>query len=79
MHKKEIKLVSENQIFDKLSFKIHPNTTVAFVGKSGSGKSTILNLMSKMYEADSGQVLIDGVDIKDLSKETLRSTISLVN
>lgn len=77
--KKEIKLVSENQIFDKLSFKIHPNTTVAFVGKSGSGKSTILNLMSKMYEADSGQVLIDGVDIKDLNKETLRSTISLVN
>ncbi len=79
MHKKEIKLVSENQIFDKLSFKIQPNTTVAFVGKSGSGKSTILNLMSKMYEADSGQVLIDGVDIKELNKETLRSTISLVN
>lgn len=73
------KLVSENQIFDKLSFKINPNTTVAFVGKSGSGKSTILNLMSKMYEADSGQVLIDGVDIKTLNKQTLRSTISLVN
>ncbi len=73
------KLVSENKIFDDLSFKIQPNTTVAFVGKSGSGKSTILNLMSKMYEAESGQVLIDGVDIKQLNKETLRSTISLVN
>lgn len=77
--KREKKLVSENKIFDNLSFKIHQNTTVAFVGKSGSGKSTILNLISKMYEADSGEVLIDGIDIKDLDKETLRSTISLVN
>lgn len=78
-YKSAKKLVSENKIFDNLSFKIQPNTTVAFVGKSGSGKSTILNLMSKMYEADEGQVLIDGVDIKLLSKETLRDTISLVN
>ena len=73
------KLVSENKIFDNLSFKIEHNTTVAFVGKSGSGKSTILNLMSKMYEADEGEILIDGVDIKSLTKETLRNTISLVN
>lgn len=77
--KREKKLVSENRIFDNLSFKIQPNTTVAFVGKSGSGKSTILNLMSKMYEADSGEVLIDGVDIKTLDKNTLRKAISLVN
>ena len=77
--KQQKKLVSQNKIFDDLSFKIKPNTTVAFVGKSGSGKSTILNLMSKMYEAESGKVLIDGVDIKELNKETLRSTISLVN
>lgn len=78
-YKREKKLVSENKIFDNLSFKINPNTTVAFVGKSGSGKSTILNLISKMYEAESGEILIDGIDIKDLDKETLRSTISLVN
>ena len=78
-YKPEKILVSENQIFNNLSFKIQPNTTVAFVGKSGSGKSTILNLMSKMYEADLGEVLIDGVDIKELNKETLRKTISLVN
>ncbi len=77
--KKEKKLVSENHIFDKLSFKIQHNTTVAFVGKSGSGKSTILNLMSKMYDADDGQVLIDGTDIQTLSKQTLRNSISLVN
>ncbi len=77
--KMEKSLVSENQIFKDLSFEIQPNTTVAFVGKSGSGKSTILNLMSKMYEADSGEVLIDGVNINNLNKETLRKTISLVN
>lgn len=77
--KKQRKIISTNQIFTDLSFKIQPNTTVAFVGKSGSGKSTILNLMSKMYEVDGGEVLIDGVNINDLSKETLRSSISLVN
>ena len=77
--KPERKLVSENHIFDKLSFKIKPNTTVAFVGKSGSGKSTILNLMSKMYEVDNGQVLIDGININDFDKPSLRGAISLVN
>ncbi|MBQ8909063.1 MAG: ABC transporter ATP-binding protein [Clostridia bacterium] len=75
----ERKIKSTNKIFDNLSFKIKPNTTVAFVGKSGSGKSTILNLMSKMYEVDGGEVLIDGVNINDLDKKTLRSNLSLVN
>lgn len=75
----ERKIFSVNKVLDNLSFKIQPNTSVAFVGKSGSGKSTILNLMSKMYEADKGEVLIDGVNIKDLDKETLRNSISLVN
>ena len=77
--KKPRKIVSTNKIFDNLNFKVEPNTTVAFVGKSGSGKSTILNLMSKMFEVDGGQVLIDGVNINDLTKECLRNSISLVN
>ena len=77
--KQHRKIISTNQIFTDLNFKIQPNTTVAFVGKSGSGKSTILNLMSKMFEVDGGEVLIDGVNINDLSKETLRGSISLVN
>ena len=72
-------LKNETQVLDKINFKIQPNTTVAFVGKSGSGKSTILSLISKMLEADGGQVLIDGVDIKALDKDTLRRSISLVN
>lgn len=77
--KSKPKLISKNQVFKNLSFKIKPNSTVAFVGKSGSGKSTILNLMSKMYEVDSGEVLIDGININKLNKQTLRSSISLVN
>ena len=73
------KVASVNKIFENLSFKIMPNTTVAFVGKSGSGKSTILNLMSKMYEVDEGKVLIDGININDFDKQSLRNNISLVN
>lgn len=76
---KEKKIASKNDIFENLSFSIKPNTTVAFVGKSGSGKSTILNLMSKMYEVDKEEVLIDNININDFDKESLRRTISLVN
>ncbi len=72
-------LKSENQVLKDLSFEIKPNTTVAFVGRSGSGKSTIVSLIAKILETDEGEVLIDDVNIKDLDKETLRKTISLVN
>ena len=72
-------LKSETPVLENVNFVIEPNTTVAFVGKSGSGKSTILSLISKMLEADGGEVLIDGVDIKKLDKDTLRRSISLVN
>lgn len=71
--------IGRKSVLKDINFQIEPNTTVSFVGISGSGKSTILNLISKMYEADKGKVLIDGVDVKTLSKETLRSAISLVN
>ncbi len=77
--KRTKKLISENHIFNDLNFKIPRNTTVAFVGKSGSGKSTILNLIAKMNMVDSGEVLIDGVNINNLDKNTLRSSFSLVN
>jgi len=77
--KKDKKFVSKNKIFDDLSFTIPRNSTVAFVGKSGSGKSTILNLIAKMNTVDSGEVLIDGKNINTLDKETLRSNFSLVN
>ena len=78
-NKNDKKLVGEKTVFKNLSFKIPHNKTVAFVGKSGSGKSTILNLLSKMYEVCEGEVLIDGNNINTLNKETLRNTFSLVN
>ena len=61
------------------TFTIDKGEFAFLVGSSGSGKSTILNLMSKMYEADSGEVLIDGVNINKLNKQSLRNGISLVN
>lgn len=67
--------VGKKQVFENLSFKIEPNSTVAFVGKSGCGKSTVLNLISKLYTVDSGKVLIGGIDINKLDKQTLRSTV----
>lgn len=75
----ERKLIGMNKVLENLSFVIEPHTTVAFVGRSGSGKSTILNLISKMYEVDEGEILIDGVNINALDKESLRNNISLVN
>ncbi|MBQ3494555.1 MAG: ATP-binding cassette domain-containing protein [Clostridia bacterium] len=74
-----VKHIKQAPIFKNLSFVIEPNTTVAFVGKSGSGKSTILSLISKLNEVDKGKVLIDNVDIKKLSKKCLRDNISLIN
>ena len=77
--KKEFKHVKKEPIFNNLSFSIKPNTTVAFVGKSGSGKSTIASLIAKLNDVDGGQVLIDSHDIQDLSKETIRNNISMIN
>ncbi|MBE7075350.1 MAG: ABC transporter ATP-binding protein [Clostridiales bacterium] len=70
---------TKTQVLNNLSFEIKPNTTVAFVGKSGSGKTTILNLLSKLTECQEGSINIDGNDIKTLSKDFLRENISMVN
>ena len=67
------------KVLNNISFKIEANQFVAFVGKSGCGKSTILNLIDKFYEPDSGKVLIDGVNINRLSKESLRGNINYLN
>ena len=66
-------------IIDKISFKISRNETVAIVGKSGSGKSTIANLIPRFYNHSDGEVLIDGISVNDYSLKHLRSSISIVN
>ena len=68
-----------NQILSNINFSIEKNETVAIVGKSGSGKSTIANLIPRFYNHSSGEILIDGKPITDFSLNHLRSSISIVN
>ena len=68
-----------HKVFETLNFKIPANTTVAFTGASGSGKSTILNLMCKLNDCDSGEVLLDRHNIKTLSKKSIRDNVVLIN
>lgn len=66
-------------VIKDMSFKINPNETVAFVGKSGSGKSTVFSLLDKLYNVDSGKILIDNHDINDLTLDSIRNNISVIN
>jgi len=66
-------------ILNDLSFAVHAGQTAAFVGKSGSGKTTAFNLITKLYEAQEGRVLLDGVDILELSRESIRNNITVVS
>ncbi|MFA9493603.1 ABC transporter ATP-binding protein [Streptococcus sp. E17BB] len=68
----------KNQILDKVSFRVNKGETIAFVGATGSGKSSIINVLMRFYEFQSGRVLIDGTDIRQYSQEALRRNIGLV-
>ncbi len=65
-------------ILKDLSFLIHPGEHVAFVGPTGSGKTTIIRLLCRLYEPQSGQILIDDIDIKDIPIATLRNMLGVV-
>ncbi|MGH2312452.1 ABC transporter ATP-binding protein [Streptococcus uberis] len=68
----------KQKILDQISFKVNKGETIAFVGSTGSGKSSIINVFMRFYEFQEGQVLIDGVDIRRYSREALRQSIGLV-
>jgi subfamily B ATP-binding cassette protein MsbA len=68
----------KENILKQMSFKIQKGQTVAIVGQSGSGKSTIANLIPRFYDVSEGDISIDGVNIKDLLKSDLRNLIGLV-
>lgn len=68
----------EDWILKDVSFTIEPGQSVAFVGATGAGKSSILNLIGRYYDIQRGRILIDGVDIKDLKIDQLRSAIGQV-
>ena len=63
---------------DNISFSVNKGETIAFVGSTGSGKSSIINVFMRFYEFQSGRVLLDGVDIRDYSQAELRKNIGLV-
>lgn len=69
----------ENKVLNHLNFRVKANETVAFVGKSGAGKTTIFNLLCKMYDNYDGKITIDGVDIKGLDKDSIRGNITIVS
>ena len=68
----------EDYTLKGLNLKIEPNKKVAVVGRSGNGKSTIFNLLLRYFDTKEGEVLIDGVNIKDLNEKSLRNTISVI-
>ena len=69
---------SKRDVLKEISFEVKNGQTIAFVGHTGSGKSSIINLFMRFYEFDRGHILIDGQDIKDYSQEALRKSIGLV-
>ena len=67
------------KVLNDLSFKVDANTTVGFVGESGAGKTTIFSLICKLYDVNSGDILIDNKSIKDLDEESIRGNITVIN
>ena len=68
-----------NEVLKDVNFKIKSGETVAFVGKSGAGKTTIFNLLCKMYDIENGNIYIDGNDISVLDKESIRGNITIIS
>ena len=68
----------KQDVLKNISFTVNPGETLALVGHTGSGKSSIINLLMRFYEFDRGEILIDGVSIKDYSQQELRKKIGLV-
>jgi len=69
---------NENFVLHDISFELKPGETLAIVGSTGSGKSTIINILNRFYEIQKGKITIDGVDIKDYELLSLRERISMV-
>ncbi len=70
--------VAGEQVIKDISFTVQPGETIAIVGATGAGKSTIINLLNRFYEINSGAILIDGISIKDYTLESLRNEIGVV-
>ncbi len=69
---------SDKPVFDGLTLEIQAGETIAFVGPSGAGKTTICSLLPRFYEIASGSITVDGIDIRDMTLKSLRSNIGIV-
>lgn len=70
---------ADRDALQDISLRIRPNETLAIVGASGSGKSSLANLLPRLYQASAGQILLDGIDIRTISLASLRQQIALVS
>lgn len=68
----------DNNVISDISFKANQGETLAFIGATGSGKSTIVNLVSRLYDATEGEVLLDGVNVRDLKQSTIHHKVGFV-
>ncbi|KAI9550484.1 putative heavy metal tolerance protein-like [Daphnia sinensis] len=68
----------ENWVLKDISFHVKPGETLALVGATGAGKSSTINILNRFYEINKGQVLLDGIDIRDYELNYLRATIATV-
>ncbi len=68
----------EQNVLNGLNLKVVPNKKIAIVGKSGQGKSTLFNLLTRVFDVNKGKITLDGINIKDIDEETLRKNISII-
>jgi len=68
----------ETPVLKNVSFRASPGQTIAIVGQTGAGKSTLTKLVNRIYDVDSGRILVDGVDVRDWSLDALRSQVSTI-
>ena len=68
----------EQPLIENLNLEVRPGQTIAIVGPTGAGKTTLVNLLMRFYEIDSGKILIDGIDIRDLTRDDLRRQFGMV-
>lgn len=68
----------DQPIFEHLSFRVRAGETIALVGPTGAGKSTIINLMTRFYDVDDGEILVDGIDIRKVTLNSLRNEIGVM-
>ena len=63
------------RLLEDISFKVNKGETIAFIGSTGSGKSTLINLIPRFYDVTEGEVLVDGVNVKEYTEEALNNKI----